>query len=70
MAEDIIKTEEIQEKPKKTRKKAEPKMVVVKALRTYISKENKEIRAGTIYDLEKKRADALVKKNFVEIVKQ
>lgn len=72
MAEDIIKAEA----PKKTTKKkapakkAEPKMVVIKALRTYISKEGKEIREGTVLDLEKKRADALVKKNFVEILKQ
>lgn len=77
MAEDIIKTEEttVEEKPKKTRKKApakktEPKLVIVKALRTYISKEKKEIRAGAIFDLEKARADALAKKNFVEILKQ
>lgn len=72
MAEDIIKAEA----PKKTTKKkapakkAEPKLVTVKVLHTYIAKEGDEKRAGTVFDLEKSRADALVKKNFVEILKQ
>lgn len=76
MAEEIKNTEttETTEAPKKTtRKKApakqEPRLVIVKALRTYISREKKEIRAGSVYDLEKSRADALAARNIIEILK-